>query len=362
MFGLRTKEELALLRAENQGLKHRILAVETELAAARQRCADMEAEKQAFTAQKTLLDGVVGNIPRFGDSLTGIRESFFGLSTQLNREKDIALTAASESDSNRSAFEKITSNLRAMFDRINAAGESVASLSRQASEIGGIVQLIREIADQTNLLALNAAIEAARAGEAGRGFAVVADEVRKLAERTAQATAEIGGLVGRIQQETAQAKEIMDIGASNAANQSDESEVAMHSMQRLMDLSRGMQVTITQSSQLANVELANLEELSLKLEVYKVLLGLSDLQAEQIPDETQCRLGRWYYEGEGRSAYAGLPGYRDMEAPHKAVHDQARRAVACYRNGDFGSALAALHSMETSNQAVMTGMTQLLAN
>jgi len=362
MFGSKSKRELAVALAENSALQVRSAALQAELSDTRARLAQSTGEQQELQKRQALLDGVLGNIPRFGESLAGIRLSFSGLSSQLNEDSAKALTAATESDANRSAFEKIATNLHAMFERISAAGESVEDLSRRAGEIGGIVQLIKEIAEQTNLLALNAAIEAARAGEAGRGFAVVADEVRKLAERTAKATTEIGCLVTGIQQETGQAKEIMDIGAGSAASQSAESESAMRSMQRLLGLSLHMQDNIASSSRLANAELANIEELTLKLEVYKVLLGLSDLRPEDLPDEKECRLGRWYCEGEGRTEFSRLPGYREMEAPHKAVHDQARQAIERYRSGNFAGDLTALSRMEEANLTVMAGMERILAH
>lgn len=97
-------------------------------------------------------------------------------------------------------------------------GEKIDALSAKVEEVGGIAEVINEIADQTNLLALNAAIEAARAGEHGRGFAVVADEVRKLAERTTKATKEISQVLQSIQTETRQAHESME-QASNVIEQ-----------------------------------------------------------------------------------------------------------------------------------------------
>ena len=98
-------------------------------------------------------------------------------------------------------------------DAVQASNSTIDQLNQSIAKIGDITRVIADIASQTNLLALNAAIEAARAGEQGRGFAVVADEVRKLAERTTTSTADINNTVNEIQAVTAQAVHSMDIAA-----------------------------------------------------------------------------------------------------------------------------------------------------
>jgi methyl-accepting chemotaxis protein len=128
----------------------------------------------------------------------------------------IAARASEDAKSGGEAVARTVDGMRAISDNMENTARVITGLGKRSQEIGRILEVIEEIADQTNLLALNAAIEAARAGEAGRGFAVVADEVRKLAERSVEAAKEIGEVVRQVQQETGDAVEVAKSGAAEA--------------------------------------------------------------------------------------------------------------------------------------------------
>jgi len=151
-------------------------------------------------------------------SIDGVTQTF----NEIARNSDEAATKSREAANLAREGSKIVQSTIQGMDKIkevvNTAAQSVETLGQNSEKIGTIVSVIKEIAGQTNLLALNAAIEAARAGEQGRGFAVVADEVRQLAEKTAQATSEIGEVIQTIQQHTDYAVKAIQAGTSEVQN------------------------------------------------------------------------------------------------------------------------------------------------
>ncbi len=147
----------------------------------------------------------------------------------------IARDAGNLSEDGAAVIHGAATEMKKISDAVQSSSEIVEDLGRQSDQITSIVNTIKDIADQTNLLALNAAIEAARAGEQGRGFAVVADEVRKLAERTAHSTTEIAAMVGRIQDGTRNAVSSMQAGVQQVGSGVELANQAGDSINRIRD-------------------------------------------------------------------------------------------------------------------------------
>ncbi|MSM40610.1 MAG: HAMP domain-containing protein [Geobacter sp.] len=146
--------------------------------------------------------------------------------------------------------------------RVHESAQTVESLGARSDQIGEIIGTIQDIADQTNLLALNAAIEAARAGEQGRGFAVVADEVRALAERTTKATREIGEMIKAIQNETRSAVTAMEEGVREVENGTDEAAKSGHALQEILEQINAVTMQVNQVATAAEEQTATTGEIS----------------------------------------------------------------------------------------------------
>ncbi|MCT8468573.1 chemotaxis protein [Chromohalobacter salexigens] len=320
------------LRAERDRLQARIDALETE----------QRIHQHLFT-----------NLTDFGESVVALRESFSELSGLLMGNQRITDFTTNESRHSQAALNAMVDELRSLNTRIGQAAEQVTSLRGDAGRIGNFVSVIEEISMQTTLLAFNASIEAARAGDAGRGFAVVATEVRQLASRTNDATDEIGGFNGSILSQADQVDGVMVDNARKAERLSAEASHVMQRTEQLLDLTSESSQTLSFSAMLSEVELANLEELEIKLEVYRIFMGISDKTADDLPDETQCALGRWYYEGTGSQQFYSDKDFQALEVPHREVHQQAIDAVTHHQEGRMDDAMAALSRMESANLDVM---------
>jgi len=302
--------------------------------------------------------------------------------------------------------------VKEVYHSTSELSQVVQRLNNRAEEIGEIVIVIKDIADQTNLLALNAAIEAARAGEQGRGFAVVADEVRKLAERTIKATDEISEKIRNIQNESQETNRSMEVSLKNVTRANDFINELGKSLIHIVDSVNRVKDQITQiatavdeqsaaSEEVAkNIEKTSeiakeMEKISLEVmmsvnELIKIvedlrnatagfkteaskfmiidlaktdhrvfigkigacLTGSLSMSTEQIPDHRNCRFGKWYQE-EGQKLCGHLNSFKLIDEPHAKIHALAKEAVSACNRGDKAKAGDLYRQMETLSHTLV---------
>lgn len=311
-----------------------------------------------------------------------------------------AVTAAQQADTEAklgmTVVRDTIASVHSVADEVGRAALVIAELEDDSRNIGTILETIKGIADQTNLLALNAAIEAARAGEQGRGFAVVADEVRKLSQSTQEATARIQELIERLQTKALAAVKVMEEGrqrvdasvgqAGNAGESLEKITKAVTSIRDMngeiassakdqLNVAEGISTSIAAINQMAIVTadgvksteeaVANLAKLvdQLKTSVgqFKVGGGRLDLssaksahlnwktrlrafldgkatltEAEAVSHQ-QCAFGKWYYS-EGLKQFGHIQELRDVEEPHAELHRIIKEIVQAMKSGDKAGA------------------------
>lgn len=249
-------------------------------------------------------------------------------------------------------LDEVIGTLGSLNNMSNSSSQVVGDMSVRAKEIGTVLTLVRSIAEQTNLLALNAAIEAARAGEQGRGFAVVADEVRGLADKTQSAINETNEVIQAMLTNVSGVDGVFKELSNKVVSVVNEVDGFKGGLNALEEYLRNYFHDIITMADGVFMSLAKLDHQLWKVNTY---LSISQHEpAFDFVDHRNCRLGKWYYQGAGKEFFSASPHYSELERPHAEVHNSTKEVFELLKSArlDYQRLSQILTKMEDASTKV----------
>jgi uncharacterized coiled-coil protein SlyX len=307
----------------------------------------------SVTKEETSFDKMIWpNLLDCIGQVSSIRESVLSSYEKIHDESQSIDELNQILNSGQESITGIAGGMEQITEKMQNMSQSMANLEAIADSINSFVVTISKISDQTNLLALNAAIEAARAGDAGRGFSVVADEVRSLASNTSKSAEEVGGLIARIKQDTesgvkfATALEESNVQLSNTISGLNTSYSGINSTVV------SMKSSLTGAMERSFIQTLKLDHIVFKGEVYEIALGRSKNSVDSLTDHKHCRLGQWYSSDQSRK-YQKSSSFKGLERPHAEVHQFGIDALKQLQAGETKQSVRSFEKMEQASLQVI---------
>lgn len=283
-------------------------------------------------------------------------------STELARESLSASDEISQTYRKSSkSLESIVEDVAVLNSTSSEVNVVINELDKKARNISEALSLIKDVVLQTNILSLNAAVEAASAGEAGKGFAVVAGEVKNLANKTAEAAKNIEEVVKTIQNSVQLTNQKFDNITKSIEGISEKTTSYSSDMQRVFHLSDDTFRGLGKVTDRVFMSLAKLDHIIWKVNTY--LSVAEHKQAFNFVDHKNCRLGKWYNEGLGRRYFSQTPSYPKLDRPHAIVHNGTHKVFDAIDGNsiDYPTAISALKEMEDASKEVFRLLDMMLS-